>query len=120
MVQRMEDFYTHPQTILSSTKDEGGKLHNDNGPALITTDNVYFISHGRDWSEQKYEIYIRDLAKTLYPGMKTETAPFSQLESIVLASQGWGQRITLFQQNMRIRIHNNGMAVFKKGKYDAP
>lgn len=120
MIQHIEDLYAYPPTIISSTKDENGNYHNDNGPAIITPDNVYFITHGHDWSEQKYETYIRELAKTLYPDMKTETAPFIQLESIILTSQGWGQRITLFQQNMRARIYSNGMTVFKKGKYDAP
>lgn len=120
MIQHIEDLYAYPPTIISSTKDEHGNYHNDNGPAIITPDNVYFITHGHDWSEQKYETYIRELAKTLYPDMKTETTPFIQLESIILTSQGWGQRITLFQQNMRARIYSNGMTVFKKGKYDAP
>lgn len=95
IVQRIEDLYFYPSNIISSTKDEHGNYHNDNDPAIITPDNVYFITHGHDWLEPKYEKYIRQLAKTLYPKMETEKAPFEQLESIIMASQGWGQRKTL-------------------------
>lgn len=80
------------QPILESYKDDEGNYHAENYPAIITEDNVYFLNHGKDWDDQKYENYIREKAANLYSDENTAQYTFSQMESIILTTLGWGSR----------------------------
>lgn len=88
-------------------KDEEGKYHNDNGPAIITKTGVYFISHGHDWLPQRYENFIRELAVKLYPEQDLPLVPFTQLESIIMAEKGWIEKRSFLSgltDNMNTRL----------------
>lgn len=80
------------QPILESYKDENGNYHNDNGPAIITETEVYFVTHEEEWENPKYEAYIYKIAKELFPDEDLTHHSFDQIESIVLTSKGWGNR----------------------------
>lgn len=94
--QKPKDFQEFEYPVLESYKDENGYYHNENAPAIVTEETSYFIDHGTDWDIEKYETFIREKAKKLFPKEPTEHYPFSQIESIVLISQGWGRREKLY------------------------
>lgn len=109
ITQSIEDLYHYPtkSSIIEMFQDENGKYHNDNGPAIITETAVYFINHGHDWSTEKYERFIRNLAFELYPEQHLAEAPFTQIESIIMAEKGWGEKRTFLSEtwnNMNTKL----------------
>lgn len=101
--ENIKNFYIDlPPGVLESNLDDLKMFHNDNGPAIITADNVYFIEHGIDWNDEKYETYIRQLFTEIASETTPNEYPFTQLESIVLTSKGWGQRKRILPDHVNI------------------
>lgn len=74
--------------------DEKNRYHNENGPAYTTSDVSYFLNHGEDWSDEEYEIFIKNKAQQLFPEENLTNLPLSQLVSIVHTTEGWEPRGT--------------------------
>lgn len=101
--ENIKNFYNDlPPGVLESNLDDLKMFHNDNGPAIITADNVYFIEHGIDWNDEKYETYIRQLFTEIASEIPSNEYPFNQIESIVLTSKGWGQRKRILPGHVNI------------------
>lgn len=101
--ENIKNFYIDlPPGVLESNLDDLKMFHNDNGPAIITADNVYFIEHGIDWNDEKYETYIRQLFTEIASEIPSNEYPFNQIESIVLTSKGWGQRKRILPGHVNI------------------
>lgn len=94
--QKPKDFQEFEYPVLEAYKDENGYYHNENAPAIVTEQTSYFIDHGTDWDIEKYEIFIRKTAQKLFPNENTKDHPFTQIESIVLTTKGWGRREKLY------------------------
>lgn len=81
-----------PSKVLKTRKDVKGSFHNNNGPAVITEDGVYFCEHGYDWTDEQYEKFIRTKIKQMKTGLNLKGIPPTQLASIVHTSENWGER----------------------------
>lgn len=79
----------HTSKIVSRKKDSSWRYHNNNGPAFITEDATYFLTHGEEWELEKYETFIKKQATQLLPNENLNDYPFTQLESIVYAVNNW-------------------------------
>lgn len=93
--------------IITKHVDEEGYYHNDDGPAIICEDSVYFAHHGVDWTNEQYKKYILKTVKSLLPEEPIKTLPFSQLESIILTHNNWGHRKLLLSEPVNILGEDN-------------
>lgn len=91
-----EEFQEFEYPVLEAYQDENGYYHNENAPAIITEQTSYFIEHGVDWDKETYETFIRNTAQKLFPNDEINSYPFTQIESLVLTSKGWGRREKLY------------------------
>lgn len=88
--------------IVTHHVDEEGYYHNENGPAIICEDAIYFAHHGLDWTDEEYKKYILKTAVSLLPQDSIQKLPFSQLESIILTHNCWGHRKLLLTTPVNI------------------
>lgn len=91
-----EEFQEFEYPVSEAYQDENGYYHNENGPAIVTEQTSYFINHGVDWDKETYETFIRNTAQKLFPNDEINNYPFTQIESLVLTTKGWGRREKLY------------------------
>jgi hypothetical protein len=71
---------------------QDGLLHRDDGPAIVTAGMIpRWFAHGDIMSKSVYELTICDIFKKMVNSVdgNIEKVPFSQMESLVYAFNGW-------------------------------
>lgn len=85
--------YPHPKNMAEVHLDSEEYPHNLKGPALVSpTGDSYYYTHGIQWSTEEYQNFIKREILILDKTIQIKDYPFSQLESIVLSSRGFGKR----------------------------